>query len=215
MHSAMNIDDLAREPSERIVREVLKLGSSRAYLVAISGIDGSGKGTFAEALDRALRVSGIRTAVIGLDAWHQPKSIRFSDHDPGGHFYARAFRFDALFSTLVDPLRARRSMETMETLLDLATDRTYDHRFDLRDVDVILLEGILLFKRELRDRYDLSIWIECGFDVALERALRRNQENQSREELIRDYDLIYFAAQRIHLERDDPRAFVDIVVDNS
>jgi uridine kinase len=190
------------------------MGSGTASLVAISGIDGSGKGTLAKAIDRDLSRAGLRVAVIGLDPWHRPKRERFSDRDPPGHFYSAAFRFDDLFSTLVDPLRQHRSVETTASLLDLATDRSYEHRFELRDIDVILLEGIFLLKRELRARYDLSIWIDCTFDVALARALERNQEGQSREELTRDYDQIYFAAQRIHFLRDDPRGFADLVVNN-
>src|SRR5262249_53128606 len=126
----------------------------------------------------------------------------------------QAYRFDELFSGLIDPLCRTRSISTTAPLLDLATDQISEHRFELGDVDVVLLEGIFLFKRAIRARYDLSIWIECGFEAALGRALERNQENQSQDELARDYERIYFPAQRIHFERDDPRAHAAITIPN-
>src|SRR5262249_6204974 len=155
--------------------------------VAISGIDASGKGTLAAQLEHRLRREGLGVASIGLDPWHHPRAVRFSERDPAEHFYAHAYRFEELFRELVDPLSAARSTSTTARLIDLATDRIFEHRFELAGVDVVLLEGIFLFKRSLRERYDVSIWIECEFEAALERALRRNQENQSREELARDY----------------------------
>jgi uridine kinase len=44
------------------------------------------------------------------------------------------------------------------------------------NVDLILLEGIFLFKRAHQQRYDFRLWIDCSFKTALERALRRSQE---------------------------------------
>ena len=39
-------------------------------VLAISGIDGSGKSHIAAALEARLKASGIRTAGIGVDLWH-------------------------------------------------------------------------------------------------------------------------------------------------
>ena len=88
------------------------------------------------------------------------------------------------------------------------------HTYDYSNIDVILLDGIFLLKRELRDFFDLAYWIDCTFETALERALARNQEGLSREEVIRDYETIYFPAQRIHLEEDQPKEFASGIVSN-
>ena len=69
-----------------------------------------------------------------------------------------------------------------------------------------------LFRRALRHRYDLSIWVDCSFEAALMRALARNQEGLPPERLLADYRRIYFPAQEIHLRRDRPRDFADVVV---
>lgn len=61
----------------------------------------------------------------------------------------------------------------------------------------------------MRHYYDLSFWIECSFETALKRAILRNQEGLSEQELIADYETIYFPAERVHLAKDNPQAFVD------
>ena len=77
-----------------------------------------------------------------------------------------------------------------------------------------MLEGIYLLKRQFQGLYDLSFWIDCSFDTALERAVARAQEGLSREATIAVYRTIYFPAQEIHFQRDDPRAAADGVIDN-
>lgn len=74
------------------------------------------------------------------------------------------------------------------------------------NVDVILLEGIFLLKRELRGRYDQSWWVDCSFDAALRRAIRRNREGLDPDALVGEFQRVYFPSQRIHLERDEPAA---------
>lgn len=78
----------------------------------------------------------------------------------------------------------------------------------------MVLEGIYLLKRALRAHYDLSVWIECSFATALERALARQQEGLPPEDTVRAYQTIYFPAQEIHLARDDPRGAATLVVVN-
>ena len=45
------------------------------------------------------------------------------------------------------------------------------HIYQFTDIDVILLEGIYLLKRQFQSTYDLSFWIECSFETALSRAI--------------------------------------------
>jgi uridine kinase len=81
-------------------------------------------------------------------------------------------------------------------------------------LDVILLEGIYLLKRSFQAYYDLSIWIECGFETALARAIARAQEGLTPEATAEAYRNIYFPAQEIHFRRDDPRRAATLVVHN-
>jgi uridine kinase len=181
--------------------------------VAISGIDGSGKGYVTTRINEALRAN-LRVAAINIDGWLNLPRVRFSAENPAEHFYRHAVRFDDLFAQLALPLRDRRSLR-LEA--DYAEETATEHRrhvYDFQDVDIILLEGIYLLKREFQSYYDLSFWIDCSFETALARALARRQEGLSAAETIHAYRTIYFPAQELHFTRDDPRAAAAAIVNN-
>jgi uridine kinase len=72
--------------------------SPRAMLVAISGIDGSGKGYVAKEIAAMLGQHQLRVANINIDGWLNLPHRRFSATNPAEHFYNHAIRFDELFA---------------------------------------------------------------------------------------------------------------------
>src|SRR5262249_36491060 len=152
---------------------------------------------------------------INVDGWLNLPSRRFSSVNPAEHFYTHAIRFEEMFARLVLPLKECRSCRLVAELGDATDAEAYrQHTYVFADIDVILLEGIFLLKRAHRDYLDLSFWIGCTFETALERALARGQEGLSPEETVRDYETIYFPAQRIHFDRDSPRGSATAVLNN-
>jgi uridine kinase len=207
--------DLAEEVIlQRIIDARRVVSARRAVLAAVTGIDASGKGYFTTRLARSLRSIGLRTATINIDAWLNLPAIRFSDANPAEHFYRRAIRFGPMFTDLVFPLRAHRSLR-LEAQVAYETSTEYQPRhYDFQEIEVILLEGIYLLKRQFQAYYDLSVWIECGFETALERAVARAQEGLTTEQTVAAYKRIYFPAQEIHVARDDPKAAATLTVTN-
>lgn len=199
-----SIEDLA---ARILATPARRAGAAR--LVALSGIDASGKGTVARETAAALRSRGQRVALVGTDDWHTPAGARFAAADRARHFYEHAFDFEEVFSRVVEPVRFHRTLRLTVERPHPFGGRPRRLAYAWDDVDVVLLEGIFLFRRELRPRHDLAVWVDCAFETALERALHRNQEGLSKPELRRDYAEIYFPAQRLHLERDDPRRAAD------
>jgi len=187
----------------------------RALLVAVSGIDGSGKGYVTQKIISRLAFQPRRVAGINIDGWLQLPDKRFNKERPAEHFYKHGVRFQELFERLVLPLKENRSLRVEADLADATdADEYRRHAYTFMEVDIIILEGIFLLKACFRSFYDLTLWVDCTFETALERALRRGQEGLSAEETIRDYERIYFAAQRIHFAQDDPRAVADLIIDN-
>jgi uridine kinase len=185
-----------------------------ALLVGLSGIDGSGKGYLADYLVRALTAYGLKTALLNVDGWLNLPSVRFDPVSPGEHFYEHALRLEELFARLILPLRDQRQARvTMEWVEETATaSRPYTYEFV--DLDIIALEGVYLFKRAYRKHFDLAVWVDCSWQTALERSVARAQEGLSPEETRRAYRTIFFPAEEIHFERDDPRGSADLIVAN-
>ena len=139
---------------------------------------------------------------------------RFDPSNTAEHFYLHAIRFDEMFTQLVLPLRDRRSIRCEVEYAEETAVAYKRHVYQFEDLDVILLEGIFLLKQAFQSYYDLSCWIDCSFDTALERAIVRRQEGLSLEETTHAYRTIYFPAQEIHLQRDCPRAAATVLFNN-
>ncbi len=99
---------------ETLVQRVLgmraRVPGHRAALVALSGIDGAGKGFVAERLRELLASHGLGAAVLGVDGWLNLLHVRFDPRRPAEHFYEHALRFEEMFERLVLPLVERRSL---------------------------------------------------------------------------------------------------------
>lgn len=204
----MEIEKLA----DRIIEKRIALAEPRALLVGISGIDASGKGFVTAKLAELLTCH--KVAVINVDGWLNLPHIRFDSSRPAENFYENALRLDEMFERLVLPLREHREVDITMDYAEETAAEFRRHRYALENIDIILLEGIFLFKRRYAYLFDLKIWIDSPFEIAMERAIARSQEGLSSEETIEAYKTIYFPAQKIHFELDDPRSEADVVFVN-
>lgn len=191
-----------------------KLTPARCLVVGISGIDASGKGVVSDRLAERLRADGFNVAVIHGDGWLHLPERRFSKSNPGEHFYRHAFRFDELFHHLVRPLRETRTVWHKANHTEETASHFRQKVYDLRDIDIAIVECVFLFQPYFEGEFDLRVWIECRFETALARAIARRQEGLGPDETIVAFEQIYFPAQRLHLERDDPKSRADIVYTN-
>ena len=199
---------------KRILSRHAEMPRGQSLLASISGIDASGKGFVSAKLAEKLRRKGFTVADINADGWLNLPKVRFNAKNPAENFYERGIRFDEMFEKLVLPLKNTRSINLTADYAEETADRFRKHKYFYKDIDIILLEGIFLFKSEFKNCFDLKIWIECPFEIALMRAVARSQENLSAAETVRAYETVYFPAQKIHFERDAPRESADLIWEN-
>lgn len=190
-----------------------RVSTQRALLVGISGIDGSGKGFISLKVADALRAKSLNVAVISADDWLNLPEVYIHPENPGEHFYRHAMRFDEMFDQLIVPLKQNRAVSFVADCSDPKGNRR-KHRYKFRKIDIVLLEGIFIFKPAYRRHFDLTAWVHCSFGTALKRAITRRQEGLPPAETIRAFTTIYFPAQRIHFARDNPQGAADFIIQN-
>lgn len=105
----VNISEL----TEKIITKANKTRSPDCLLVAISGIDGSGKTSISKQICTQLNRENLNTVLVNIDLWHYPSEIRFSSENSGEHFYRNAFSFNELFDLLINPLKQNRNESTL------------------------------------------------------------------------------------------------------
>ncbi len=186
----------------------------RLFTVAISGIDAAGKGYISDLLRQQLELSGHTVALINTDPWQHPMPVRFSKDDPAGNIYDHIICWKEFFEELILPLQRDKQIYQETKGIRADADLYYPLLYDHPAPDILLIEGIFHLKKEYLPIYDLRIWVDCSFETGLQRATSRNAEMISREQLIHDYHHYYYAARRLHFERDEPRLTADIIYDN-
>jgi uridine kinase len=182
----------------------------RTTIVGISGIDCAGKSTLARTLARDLRGAGEDAVVIGGDDFNRPRSERSTfpaEDDDYGFDYGRLVR------DVLAPARRGERVAARLRVKDWARDAWDERDFVVEPGAVVLLEGVFLFRSDVVPLLDLKIWLEIGFDEALERALVRDAEAMGGPAGVRErYATRYFPGQRLHLDRDRPDEAGDLVL---
>ncbi len=206
-----SVKDLAN----KIIEAYNNQSNSRVFTVAISGIDASGKGFISSLLQKELAGCGLHTANINIDPWQHPIPTRLKKENAAENVYENIFRWNDFFEQLIFPLQKNRSVYLETKGIRSDADIYYPLTYSFKIIDILIIEGILLFKTKYLPIYDLTIWIDCSFESGLKRAIKRNVEKLDEERLVLDYDMYYYAAQRLHFDRDKPRDKADLIFDNS
>jgi uridine kinase len=205
------IDALA----DKIVLQLKEYDKQRLFTVAISGIDASGKGYVSKLLQEELESKGYKIANVNIDSWQNPLPIRLQKDNAAENVYDNIFRWNDFFEQLIFPLQENKSIYLETNGIRSDADVYYPLIYEYRNVSILIIEGILLFKEKYLPYYDYKIWIECSFETGLKRAIKRNVERLDTEQLISDYNTYYYPAQRLHFENDKPIMAADRVFDNN
>jgi uridine kinase len=178
-------------------------------LIGIAGGSGSGKTTLAKALARALEPSAL---IVAEDDYY-----RCATTIPG--FDAGRHDFDALdakdMSRLARDLAALKRGETVEKpLYDYVTHTRKPVGETLSPAPFIIAEGILaLADPEVRETYDLAVWIDTPGDVRLMRRIRRDivERGRNLDSVLHQYER---TVRPSHVRHARPQAdTADLVLD--
>jgi phosphoglycolate phosphatase-like HAD superfamily hydrolase/uridine kinase len=185
------------------------------FVIGINGIDLSGKTEFTKKLEFYFQARQVRVSVIHLDDFHHPRALRNSSPDPLDNYWNRNFDIDLLIRKLLQPLRTDGMVKEDLTLLDVLTDcYTEQRHFEIYNNDVVILEGIFLFREELTPYLDYKIFIDISMQESRRRAFQRDVPLYG-EGIIQRYENKYWPAQARYLREYRPQISANLVIDNN
>jgi uridine kinase len=182
--------------------------------VGVDGVDGAGKTCFADELAAELRRRGRPVIRVGVDDFHHVRAVRHrrGRGSPSG-FWLDSFDYDRLWADVLTPLGPGGNRRYRPAGHDLATDRVL--RPPLRTAPegaVVVVDGLFLHRAELAGAWELSIFLDVGFEETARRMARRDGSEPDPEHPSVGR---YVLAQRRYLAGCHPRQRADIVIDNT
>jgi uridine kinase len=169
--------------------------------VGIDGVSGAGKTTFADALAPLVAAPVVRASI---DDFHLPRAVRHRRGEGPESYYEDTFDVGRLRRELLEPFARGEPIRT--AVFDHVRDVPVDEPPFLPPPGAVLIvDGVWLHKPELRDAFDLTIWLATDRRVALERAIARDGMPER-------YATRYVPAETRYIEEIRPETLADLVV---
>jgi uridine kinase len=131
-------------------------------------------------------------------------------------YYADCFDYSAVREEVLAPLGAEGDRWYREAVFDYRRDAPLDlPRRRAAAGAVLLFEGVFLLRTELRDHWDLCVYLHISPAESLRRALVRDAALFGGADATRErYHRRYLPGQELYRRVADPLARADVVVDN-
>jgi uridine kinase len=197
-----------------VSQQILALPTAdRVARVAIDGVDGAGKTFFADELAEMIRAAGRVVIRASVDSFHHPRAIRYrlGITSPQG-FYADSYDYETLKASLLNPLGPGGSGRYRTAAFDHETDLpVYLPERQAEPGSILIFDGIFLHRPELRDYWDLSVFLEVEFDVSVPRG---NQRFGGSPDPSDESNRRYVEGQKIYLSSCNPKRHATLTIDN-
>ncbi len=181
-------------------------------VVAVDGVDGAGKTTFADALAEELRRQGREVVRASIDGFHHPLAHRRAQGRTAQAVWSRHFDHAAVRREVIDPWRSGPPATYRTAVHDVVTDARLDAPPEpVPDEGVLVVDGLFCQRPELDGCWDVVVFLDVPFEVSVARMAARDG---SPDDVEHPDQKRYVDAQRIYFRTCDPRARADLVVDN-
>ncbi len=182
--------------------------------VAVDGVSGAGKTTFAGELATQIRRAGRNVIRASADGFHRPKAKRYrlGRDSPDGH-YLESYDYEALELELLDPLKPGGSRLYRTAIFDCTLDSPIESdQLRAYDGTILLVDGLFLNREELHRYWDVSIFLAVPFDIAIDRCARRDGSARGAADAS---NRRYVVGETRYLDECRPQERASIVIDNS
>lgn len=201
-----------------LAEAVIRLHANEPTLVAIDGRSAAGKTTLADELAAKLSETGRPALRSSLDDFHPPgHKYRSSQrrYTPTT-YYAEGYDYAAFRQCVLEPSRQGGSRRCQLALWDSLNDLPFAEEWiDVPNDAVVIVDGVLLLRSDLRHYWDYAIWVHIDWQTMLERAARRDVAWIGDAEIVVErYRTFWIPMHELYEADANSMALANIIVDN-
>lgn len=203
---------------ESIYEDLKRISKEQPILIAIDGVDTSGKTTFSKKLSEYLVKYGHKVINASIDGFHNPRNIRYKRGAQSSEGYYRdSFNYDSLIKNLLEPLSSGSNLPYRTSIFDFKTESKIQEDFKYATKDsILIMEGVFLLRPEISGFWDYSIFLHVDFDQVILRAKERDGYLfGSEDEITRRYIHKYIPGQQLYIREANPYEKANLIIDNS
>lgn len=180
-------------------------------IIGIAGVTGSGKTTVVQQIMNELPHTEV--GIISQDSYYKgSNSLSYEERSKTNFDHPRSLDFELLVSHLRE-LKAGKIIN--QPVYSFVTHNRTDDTIKTNPRKVIIVEGILILSNpELRDLFDIKIFVHADSDERLIRRLKRDISERGRdmEEVLNRYQN---TLKPMHQQFIEPtKAYADIIIPN-
>lgn len=194
---------------------------NKPALIGIDGIDGCGKTTFADAFQAYGQKKGIQIHRLSIDGFHNPKDHRYKQGElsPAG-YYEDSFNYEFLKAKVFLPIQIMVSehIKIPSSCFNFMANNHNEQEIIINKDDLILFDGVFLYRKEINDFWNFRIFIEADFETILNRVTTRKRDLEyfkTEDLLLTKYHKRYIPGQKIYLRTVSPELKADVIIDNN
>lgn len=191
--------------------------TNKPVRVAINGIEGTGKKVFSKKLTDYLNAEKLKAIQVSIDGFHFNKEVRYKQGKDSAQGYYENSYAEKIFVEKVLLSSQKNNPVFTKAIHNLETDEYLNIKPTKIDNDTILLtDGAYLFKPVYRKHWDLKIYLQTSFEIAMERGIERDKKMLGGYDLTKEkYEKRYHKASRIYQTENNPLEIADIIIENS
>jgi uridine kinase len=148
-----------------------------SFVIGIAGGTGAGKTAVAR---EVVNTVGEAVTILPIDNYyHDLSHLPMDERDRVNYDHPSAFEWD-LLTEHVEVLLAGDSVEMPQ--YDFTVHNRKDETVSIEPTDILIVEGILsLFEEQLRELYDLCVYVQTDADVRILRRIQRDVIERGRD----------------------------------
>jgi len=182
---------------QRFVKRLVN-NPAKKVIIGITGESASGKSTICKEIKGVIERLSMPVSVLSTDNYFNDISALISKHGSFDNLIANGYDIDAPTSYQLDVLKT--DLEKLSCGTDVKTPMylpdgrgiSVPKSFEVKSSKIIVVEGIASMFEDVREIFDVKIYIEADEEVRKKRFLKRacTERNQSRENALKHWDYL-------------------------